>query len=255
MNRLDEILDFKRREIARLRSSAADLHERAATRTDRRKLSSALKRTDRELAVIAEIKKASPSAGLIAADFEPKTIAKNYEAAGADAISVLTDESFFQGRLADLTDVRTVVSQPVLRKDFILDEIQIVESVAAGADAILLIVAALEERALIDLSAAAERYGIEALIEVHSREELDRALKCRPRIVGINNRNLTTFEVDLMTTLRVSQLVPDDVVLVSESGFRSADDVKRIRACGVDAILVGETLMRKELTIAQLRKG
>jgi indole-3-glycerol phosphate synthase len=252
MNRLDEILRTKRTEVERLRPRAAEFESQAQQRDDFRSLWSALQRPDGKLAVIAEIKKASPSAGLIAESFDPVAIAKNYEQSGGGAISVLTDKPFFQGALDHLVDVRRAVALPILRKDFILDEIQIAESAAAGADAILLIVAALEQKQLVDLYAAAAKYRLDALIEVHTREELERALEISAKIIGINNRDLGTFDVDLSVTEELCKHVVDDVVLVSESGIKTAEDVARLRGCGVDAILVGEALMRGEILIEQL---
>jgi indole-3-glycerol phosphate synthase len=254
MNRLDEILRVKRAEIERLRPRAADLHLKALRRKDFRSFKSALKRVDGSPAIIAEIKKASPSAGVIAKLFDPVAIAKNYERAGADAISVLTDTQFFQGQLDYLAQVRETVTLPLLRKDFILDEVQIAESAAAGADAILLIVAALEQKQLVDLREAAEKYQLDALVEVHTMEELDRALEAGAKIIGINNRDLATLDVDLSTAEKLSRQVPDDVVLVSESGIKSAEDVARMKRCGIDAILVGEALMRGETSIEALRQ-
>ena len=253
MNRLEEILRTKRAEIERLRPRAAELDRQARQRNDFRSFQSALARDDGKLALIAEIKKASPSAGVIAESFDPVAIAKNYERAGADAISILTDHQFFQGKLAHLVDVRRAVSLPILRKDFVLDEVQVAESAAHGADAILLIVAALEQKQLIDLCAAAANCRIDALVEIHSRAELDRALEAGPKIIGINNRDLTTFDVDLAVTENLCRHVPDEVVLVSESGIKSAEDVARMQACGVDAVLIGEALMRGELSIEELR--
>ena len=253
MNRLEEILRRKRVEIESLRPRQAELDQQARDRRDFRSFRAALQRSDGELAVIAEIKKASPSAGVIAPSFNPVAIANNYERAGADAISVLTDEQFFQGALSHLGEVRGAVSLPILRKDFILDEIQIAESVAAGADAILLVVAALEQKQLVDFLQAARSYRLDALVEVHSAEELARALEAGANIIGINNRDLATFGVDLGVTERLSEDVPDEVVLVSESGIKSADDVARIKPCDVDAILVGEALMRGQISIEVLR--
>lgn len=252
MNRLDEILRTKRTEVERLRPRATELESQAQERNDFRSFWSALQRPDGKLAVIAEIKKASPSAGLIAESFDPVTIAQDYQRTGAGAISVLTDEQFFQGTLNHLVDVRRAVALPILRKDFILDEIQITESAAAGADAILLIVAALEQKQLVDLYAAATKYGLDALIEVHTRTELDRALEVGAKIIGINNRDLGTFDVDLSVTEELCKHLPDDVVLVSESGIKTAEDVTRLQGCGVDAILVGEALMRGEISIEDL---
>jgi indole-3-glycerol phosphate synthase len=229
------------------------LDRQARSRTDYRDFRAALQLTSEKLAVIAEIKKASPSAGVIAASFDPVEIANNYERAGANAISVLTDTKFFQGKLQDLADVRRAVSIPLLRKDFVLDEIQIAESAANGADAILLIVAALEQQQLVDLLRAAATYRLDALVEVHTREELNRALDAGAKIVGINNRNLETFDVDLAVTEELCREVPDEIVLVSESGIKTPQDVARVKACGADAVLVGEALMRREISVEQLR--
>jgi len=254
MNRLEEILRSKRTEIESLRPRQAELERQARDRRDFRTFRAALQRSDGKFAVIAEIKKASPSAGVITWSFNPVAIANNYERAGADAISVLTDEQFFQGAVSHLADVRGAVSLPILRKDFILDEIQLAESAAAGADAILLIAAALEQKQLVDLMQAARRYRLDALVEVHTDEELARALGAGANIIGINNRDLATFNVDLGVTERLSEDVPNEVVLVSESGIKSADDVARIKPCDIDAILVGEALMRGGLSIEDLRR-
>ncbi len=253
MNRLDEIIAVKRREVELLRPRATALHRQAMARNDFRSFRAALKREDGKLAVIAEVKKASPSAGLIAESFAPVETAKNYERGGADAISVLTDEEFFQGALNHLVDVRGAVSLPILRKDFVVDEVQIAEASAAGADAILLIVAALEQNQLVDLAKAAATYRLDALVEVHSLEELKRALDAGAEVIGMNNRDLTTFDVDLSVTEKLSAEIPNDVVSVSESGIKTAVDVSRVKACGVDAILVGEALMRGQLSIEAVR--
>jgi indole-3-glycerol phosphate synthase len=244
MSRLDEILRVKRAEIEQLRPCADELRAAALKRNDFRSLHAALDRGPDKLALIAEVKKASPSAGVIAEAFNPVEIAKNYARAGCEAISVLTDERFFQGKLEYLAQIRREVSVPLLRKDFVLEEVQIAEAAAAGADAILLIVAALEQEQLVALLEAAALYQLDALVEVHTYEELDRALETDAKIIGINNRNLATFEVDLGVTERLSEQVPDDVLLVSESGIKSADDVARVKACGVNAVLIGEALMR-----------
>ena len=253
MNRLDEILRVKREDIKRLRPRAKALDRQARARKDFRDFRAAQQLAEEKLAVIAEIKKASPSAGIIAASFDPVVVAKDYEHGGANAISVLTDTKFFQGKLRDLTDVRRAVSVPLLRKDFILDEIQITESVANGADAILLIVAALEQRQLVHLLRTTTSYQLDALVEVHTRQELNHALDAGAKIIGINNRNLATFDVDLAVTEELCREVPDEIVLVSESGIKTPQDVARVKACGVDAILVGEALMRREISIEQLR--
>ena len=253
MNRLEEILRVKREEVTLLHARRTDLERAAFERQDFRNFRKALLQGE-QLAVIAEVKKASPSAGLIANAFEPVEIAKTYENEGAKAISVLTDAKFFQGSLQHLVDVRRAVSLPLLRKDFILERIQIAESVVNGADAILLIVAALEQSQLVDLLGAAGQYKLGTLVEVHTREELERALDAGAKIVGINNRNLATFDVDLAVTEDLCRDVPDEVVLVSESGIKTSRDVARVKACGIDAILVGEALMRGEISIRQLRE-
>lgn len=252
MNRLDEIISAKRPEVKQLRSRATELERQARERDDFRDFRAALQQNDDKLGVIAEIKKASPSAGVIAESFDPVEIAKNYERGGANAISVLTDTKFFQGKLQDLADVRRAVSVPLLRKDFTLDEIQIAESAANGADAILLIVAALDQKELLDLLDAAATYRLDALVEVHTREELNHALGAGAEIIGINNRNLATFDVDLAVTEELCREVPDEIVLVCESGIKTLQDVARVKACGADAILVGEALMRREISIEQL---
>jgi indole-3-glycerol phosphate synthase len=255
MSRLDELLRVKRDEIERLQPRREELHRAALLRNDFRGFAAALRREEGKLALIAEIKKASPSVGVIVESFDPVTIAKNYARAGVDAISVLTDERFFQGHLDYLNAVRAVVPQPLLRKDFVLDPLQIMEAAAAGADAILLIVAALSQKELASLLETASLYQLDALVEVHTLPELDRALETEPRIIGINNRNLATFEVDLTVTEKLSEQVPNDIVLVSESGIRTPDDLARIKACGVDAVLIGEALMRGQGSLLQRNGG
>lgn len=195
-------------------------------------------------AVIAEIKQASPSKGLLRADFDPPAIARSYRAGGATCLSVLTDGPFFKGSLDDLRAVRAAVELPLLRKDFLLDPYQVIEARAAGADCILLIVAALDDARLADLSAAAADLGLDTLIEVHDEAELDRALRVSPRLLGVNNRDLHTFEVRLDTTVRLAARVPAGTLLVAESGIHGAADVSLIRGAGVHAFLVGEAFMR-----------
>ncbi len=254
-NKLDEILSDKEAEVRRLLPLREKLRAAALTRNDFRSFESALRGelpeqlgdehfADRELAVIAEIKRASPSAGMIANEFDPVAIASAYAEAGANALSVLTDVKYFQGNLSYLEKIRAQVSLPILRKDFIIDEVQIYESVVGGADAILLIVAALEQDRLIQLLDVAATCQLDVLVEVHDLEEMERALDTDARIIGINNRNLRTFEVDLAATETLSEEVGSDRVLVSESGISSAADTDHIREWGVDAILVGEALMR-----------
>ncbi len=246
MSRLDEILRVKRTEIEQLQLRRDELRARALQRDDFRSFQNALRRRPGELSLIAEVKKASPSAGVIVENFEPVEIATNYARAGAEAISVLTDEQFFQGRLEYLTQIRSAVDVPLLRKDFVLDELQIAEAAAAGADAILLIVAALDDDQLARLLEAAALYQMDALVEVHTLPELDRALETSAAIIGINNRNLATFEVDLAVTERLSEEVPKEIILISESGIKTAADIARVKACGVDAVLIGEALMRAQ---------
>jgi indole-3-glycerol phosphate synthase len=249
MNLLEEIIASKRSEVGRLRLKTSELRQRAFERNDFRRFRAALCRPDGKLSVIAEIKKASPSAGIIAESFDPVAIAKNYERSGAAAISILTDEKFFQGQLNYLADARAVSSLPLLRKDFIMDEVQVWESAAGGADAILLIVAALAQKQLVDLLQSASKYQLDVLVEVHTLEETERAIDAGAEIIGINNRDLATFQVDLSVTEKLSEGIPNDTVLVSESGIRSAADVERVKNCGVNAILVGEALMRGELSL------
>jgi indole-3-glycerol phosphate synthase len=253
MSRLEEILRTKRKEIDLLRPHFEEFRRQGLLRNDFRSLRSALRRPDEKTAVLAEIKKASPSAGIIASSFDPVKIALTYEISGADAVSVLTDEQFFGGRIDYLAKVRETISRPILRKDFILDEVQVLQSAAAGADAILLIVAALSQEELLGLRDAASRCQLEALIEVHTLEEVDRALDAGAEIIGINNRDLNTFAVDLSVKEQLSEEVPSGVVLISESGIKTAEDVQRVAACGVDAVLVGEALMRGHLSIETLR--
>src|SRR5215472_239855 len=221
MNRLEEILAAKRDEIEHLKPRAAELDRQAHARTNFRDFRGALESAGEQLAVIAEVKKASPSAGVIAESFEPVEIAKNYERAGANAISVLTDAKFFQGSLEHLRNVRNAVSIPLLRKDFLWDRAQIAESAANGADAVLLIVAALTQDQLVRLLRNAKEYRLEALVEVHRLDELQRALEARAEIIGINNRDLTTFAVDLAVTEKLCRQVPDDIILISESGIKT----------------------------------
>ena len=255
MNRLEEILEVKRAEIERLRPRRDELHRAALLRNDVRPFASALQQGDGKLALIAEVKKASPSAGVIVEQFDPVAIAKNYARAGVEAISVLTDEQFFQGHLRYLSLIRDAVTQPLLRKDFVIDSLQIMEAAAAGADAILLIVAALTQDELTTLLETAATYQLDALVEVHTLPELDRALETDARLIGINNRNLATFEIDLGVTEKLSEEVPADIILVSESGIRTADDLARIKACGVDAVLIGEALMRGQTALFQRNGG
>ena len=244
MNRLQAILDHKRTEIARVLPRLELLRAAALERNDYRGFATAVDCGPEALGLIAEVKKASPSVGTIVEQFDPVEIALAYQAAGAHAVSVLTDEKFFQGHLSYLTKVRQAIGLPVLRKDFILHEVQIFEAAVAGADAVLLIVAALEQAELESLHQTATMLGMDVLVEIHAREELDRALDCGAQLIGVNNRNLTTFEVDLRATEEISEDVPEGIILVSESGIKTQADSQRVFAAGANAILVGESLMR-----------
>jgi indole-3-glycerol phosphate synthase len=200
---------------------------------------------DARLCVIAEVKRASPSKGVISADINPAAVARAYEAGGACAVSVLTEEDRFRGSLEDLRRVRAAVQLPVLRKDFIFDEYQLYEAAEAGADALLLIVAALEDSALRHLRRVTEdELKMDALVEVHTKEELRRAEACGARLIGVNNRDLRTFEVSMQVSVELSSFAPTGATMVSESGLRTRDDLRALRALGYRGFLVGETLMR-----------
>ena len=250
---MQTILETKRKEVAELRSgcSMAQLRDAAERAEQPRDFFAAMTRTPaRLLNLIAEVKKASPSAGVIRPDFDPAAIARQYERGGADAISVLTDADYFQGSLEYLLAVHTAVNLPVLRKDFIIDPAQVYESRAAGADAILLIAAALDRALLQELSALSAELGMASLVEVHNADELAKVLSTvdfsppARRLLGINNRDLTTFDVDIGTTVRLVEGLGPDVTVVSESGIKTRGDVERLRQAGAKALLVGETLMR-----------
>ncbi|MGO9240465.1 MAG: indole-3-glycerol phosphate synthase TrpC [Bryobacteraceae bacterium] len=207
----------------------------------------------RRLAIIAEIKKASPSKGLLCDNFNPTRHAMDYFAGGASALSVLTDKEFFQGSLGDLKTARACAALPVLRKDFTIDEIDVVESAASGADAILLIAALLTAGQIHRFQALADEYAMDSLVEVHDREELDKALSAGARIIGVNNRDLRTFTVSLETAESLAPHIPADVVKVAESGIHSRADIDRLTACGFQAFLVGEHLMTAPDVHAALR--
>jgi indole-3-glycerol phosphate synthase len=226
-----------------LRAKERGIEERAAESiAQRRNFLGAL--TGRKIAVIAEIKKASPSKGVLALDFDPSAIAQSYEQGGAAALSVLTDEKYFQGSLSDLESARAAVGLPVLRKDFTIDAYHVHQAAAHGADAILLIAAILTERQMRDFRELAERYRMTALVEVHDEDELKPAIASGAKLIGVNNRNLHTFEVSLDTALALADQIPSQVVRVAESGIHSAADVERLRAAGYQAFLVGEHLMK-----------
>ena len=251
---LARICEAKREEIAALRAAGrAELDRAAADQDAPRGFRRALAGAD-GIALITEVKKASPSAGVIRPDFDPAAIARAYERGGAACVSVLTDRRFFQGSPDFLTRVRAAASLPLLRKDFILDECQVVEARALGADAYLLIVAALDPGALAHLTAVGRELGMDPLVEVHGERELDVALEAGADLVGVNNRNLHTFEVSLETSERLAPRAPPGVLLVGESGIRSRADVARLKACGVRAVLVGESLMRADDVEAATRE-
>jgi indole-3-glycerol phosphate synthase len=240
---LARIVTRKREELALSRIPMDAMEKQAREMASgRRDFRAALRR--RSPAIIAEMKKASPSRGVLAGNFDPAARARDYQRGGAAALSVLTDETFFQGSLADLKAARAAVDLPVLRKDFTLDECQVVEAAAHGADAILLIVAILDEPRVRALRAAAERYGMAAVVEVHDDQELDIAQAAGADVIGVNNRDLRTFAVDLETSIRLAKRIPAAVLKIAESGIRSAADVTRLTAAGFDAMLVGEHLMK-----------
>ena len=256
MTILDEIVEDKRREVAALpqgRVSGETLRASVQVRGGLRDFAGALRRPKRgSVALIAEVKKASPSAGIIRADFDPIQIAREYEAAGASCLSVLTDEKFFKGSLDYLKRIREAVKLPLLRKDFIIDERQILEAIKWGADAILLIVAILDDTRLKHFHSLAVDAGLAALVEVHDEGELDRALSVGASLIGVNNRNLKIFKVDLATTERLAARLAasqkagsQSPLLIAESGIHTRADVERLARCGAGAILVGESLMKE----------
>lgn len=242
---LDRIVEVKKVEVARLKKQGITLptafHDRAIDPP--RGFRQALLDYP-GVAIIAEVKKASPSKGVICRDFDPVAIARNYAQSQAQAVSVLTDVEFFQGSLLYLMQVREAIDLPVLRKDFIVDEVQITEAGMHGADAILLIAAILDRIQLLDYQACAANLGMDALVEVHDEKELETALAAGSRLIGINNRNLKDFSMDLDTTFRLKMLIPEDIPVVSESGLRDHEDIRRLAEAGVTAALIGETLMR-----------
>jgi indole-3-glycerol phosphate synthase len=253
---LDQIVNSTRAKVSAAKL-AADLREmeRRAERHVPRGFRRALQETSRTaVAVIAELKKASPSKGLIRADFCVEALAKELEAAGAAALSVLTDEEFFQGSLENLRLASATVKVPCLRKDFIVDEFQLIEARANSADAVLLIVAALTQSELTELSRVARARGLDVLCEVHDGDELQRALDAGCDLIGVNTRDLRTFKVDLETAFRLADRLPKNIVCVAESGIRSGEDLARLREAGYHAFLIGESLMRSERPGEMLRQ-
>jgi indole-3-glycerol phosphate synthase len=258
-NILDTIVEQKKREVAQLPArliAAGDLRDAMLEHGERRDFITALKNPRiGNLGLIAEVKKASPSMGVICHDFDPVRIAKEYEAAGASCLSVLTDEQFFQGSLDYLRQIRAAVKIPLLRKDFIIDERQILEAIEWGADAILLIVAILTDEQLARFHGLAIEAGLAVLVEVHDEAELERALKISPQLIGVNNRDLKTFKVDLATTERLSSRITHHAsLLVAESGIHTRADVERLKKCGAGAILVGESLVKQGNISAKVRE-
>lgn len=246
---LDKIAAYKREEVAsrKRERTQADVEAAAKSPSPPRGFLQALKAAHRPggLALIAEIKKASPSKGLIRGDFDPPSLAKAYEAGGAACLSILTDGPSFQGADSYLTAGRETVSLPALRKEFLVDPWQVAESRALGADAILIILAMVDDALAGELQAEAHRLGMDALVEVHDEDEMARAGRMGASLVGVNNRNLRTFETDLATTERLAALAPPDALLVTESGIAGPADVRRLAAAGARAMLVGESLMRQ----------
>ena len=249
MNRLAEIVEQKRRRVAAAKELVPiDLLRRRAEGARKEAKAHALRSAllnKNRVNIIAEFKRRSPSKGAIKAGADPVLIAREYEAGGAIAISVLTEEDYFEGSLDDLRAVRETTSLPILRKDFVFDPYQVYESAAAGADALLLIVASLDDDDLKQLCSLIEdELAMDALVEAHTREEMRRAVECSARLIGVNNRNLATFEVSLDTSIELAALAPAGTVLISESGIERSDDVERLREAGYRGFLIGETLMK-----------
>lgn len=255
MDKLAEIIAHKKTEVEAILPRMSMLKAAALQRNEFRGFRSALDRGPHQLGVIAEVKKASPSAGIIDPDFDPIRQADRYLDGGASCMSILTDEKYFQGSLSYLTQIAQKPSCPLLRKDFTIHEVQIHEAIVAGADAILLIVAALNDDDLHKLYETARSLQLDVLVEVHDLPEMERALDLdRVDLIGINNRNLKTFTTDLATTEQLADEAPDDVLLVSESGLKSVDDARTVLEFGANAILVGETLMRSHVPAETIRE-
>jgi len=255
---LDEIIEKRKIQLLREKAAAPDI-KRAAEKCCRTPISfkNSLAKKER-LSVIAEIKKASPSKGLIRPDFDPEKIAAEYEKCGADAVSCLTEEHYFQGSSEIFRVVREKISLPMIRKDFIIDEFQIYEARVMGADAVLLIAAALDDERLKKFKDIADSLGLDILAETHNEEELQRVLSLGFDIIGINNRDLKTFDVTLDTTAKLAEKIPKGKIIVSESGIKNNIDMKAVREYGANAVLIGETLMRSgsiEKAFAELRAG
>ena len=245
---LDQIIAATRQKVAESKRAAdfRDLERRSEAHTPRGLRRALESKGEQAVAILAELKKASPSRGLIRANFDVESLARELELAGAAALSVLTDEKFFQGSLENLQRASSSTKLPCLRKDFILDEFQILEARAHSADAILLIAAALSQAELVALAGAARNHGLDVLCEVHDEDELERAIAAGCDLIGVNSRDLRTFQVDLGTALRLGRLIPNHVVRVAESGIHSGADIARLRTSGYQAFLVGESLMKAE---------
>ncbi len=251
MTILDKIVEYKREEVHQLKKHG--IKEPPGVPGPKRGFRAALLDSP-GISIIAEAKKASPSKGLLCPDFDPAAIAMDYEKAGASAVSVLTDERFFQGRLGYLADVRAVTMLPALRKDFLIDHIQIEEADRWGADAVLLIVSILDQALFRELMEHARECGMDCLVEVHDEKEAEKALDAGADLVGINNRNLKDFSVSLDTSIRVMQTIPKDIPVVSESGIKTAKDMKILSANGISAVLIGESLVTAEDRQQKLRE-
>jgi indole-3-glycerol phosphate synthase len=244
---LADIIENKKVELAEVKRSRslADVKTMAVDAEQTRGFAKSISGTG-DIRLIAEVKKASPSKGVIREDFDPVKIAQIYEDFGASGISVLTEKKYFQGSLEYLGRIRKAVKLPLLRKDFLIDEYQIHEARVAGADAILLIAACLERQQIVEFLGIAHRLGLDVLVESHTYKELEKSLSAGAMLVGVNNRDLMTFTVNLQTTLDLLKDIPDDRIVVSESGIRTRDDVAALQRAGVDAVLVGESLMREK---------
>lgn len=243
-DKLAEIIATKRLEVEALLPRAGKIRAAALQRNDFGGFRAALDRGPGKLGVIAEVKKASPSVGLIDPDFDPERQARRYLDGGASCLSILTDEKYFQGSLSYLTRISRFSAAPLLRKDFTIHPVQIHEAVISGADAVLLIVAGLDDDSLRSLYDEAKAFQLDVLVEVHDLREMERALELGADLIGVNNRNLKTFEVNLETTEILADEVPDEVLLVSESGIKSPEDARRVLEAGANAVLIGEALMR-----------